>query len=233
MSPQQKHSKKVIRKEATAQLSTEAKHATLRRKGIDGPGSAEERIKEAAHILFTRKGFDAVKTRDIAKEAGINLALLNYYFRSKEKLFEIVMQENMQEFFMAIIQIINDEATSIQQKIELLVNKYIDMLLQSPELPVFVMLNMRNNPKRMELQGKFRESFLIKQIQTAVKNKEIGPVNPINIMINLVGLTIFPFIGRPMLTNVNSMTDEQFTQLMIERKTLIPKWMDAILKIEK
>src|SRR6185312_3444300 len=186
-----------------------------------------------AHILFTRKGFDAVKTRDIAKEAGINLALLNYYFRSKEKLFEIVMQENMQEFFMAIIQIINDEATSIQQKIELLVNKYIDMLLQSPELPVFVMLNMRNNPKRMELQGKFRESFLIKQIQTAVKNKEIGPVNPINIMINLVGLTIFPFIGRPMLTNVNSMTDEQFTQLMIERKTLIPKWMDAILKIEK
>jgi AcrR family transcriptional regulator len=212
---------------------TRARRASFRKRGMDTLVSAEVRLKEAAHTLFTKKGYDAVKTRDIAKEAGINLALLNYYFRSKEKLFEIVMQENMQQFFVSIIQVINDEKTSIQEKIEQLVNRYIDMLLQSPELPIFVMMHMRNNPRRIELQGKFKESFLIKQIQEAIKNKEIAPMNPINIMINVVGLTIFPFIGRPMLTNAHGMTDEQFYQLMQERKTLIPKWMDAILKIHK
>lgn len=233
MRPPEKHSRKHISKVAKTRLATQAKRTSLRRKGIDTLASAEERIKEAAHTLFTQKGYDAVKTRDIAKEAGINLALLNYYFRSKENLFEIVMQENMKEFFVSVIQIINDEATDIKKKIELLVDQYIEMLLKSPELPVFVMLHMRNNPIRIELQGKFRESFLIKQIQSAIKNKEIAPINPINIMINLVGLTIFPFIGRPMLTNAHGMSEEQFNQLMIERKALIPKWMDAILKIEK
>lgn len=233
MNIQQKHNRKPASKGAKARLATHAKHTSLRRRGIETLASAEERIKEAAHLLFTRNGYDAVKTRDIAKEAGINLALLNYYFRSKEKLFEIVMQENMKEFFVSIIQIINDETTSIQQKIEKLVDKYIEILLKNPELPVFVMLHMRNNPTRSELQGKFRESFLIKQIQAAIKNNEIAPVDPINIIINLVGLTIFPFIGRPMLTNINSMTDEQFKQLMMQRKALIPKWMNAILKIEK
>jgi len=78
--------------------------------------SAEQKIIEAARKLFTEKSFDAVKTRDIANEAGINLALLNYYFRSKEKLFEIVMQENMQKFFQSIVGIINDEETTIREK---------------------------------------------------------------------------------------------------------------------
>jgi len=93
--------------------------------------SAEQKIIEAARKLFTEKSFDAVKTRDIANEAGINLALLNYYFRSKEKLFEIVMQENMQKFFQSIVGIINDEETTIREKVELLVNRYIDMLLNA------------------------------------------------------------------------------------------------------
>lgn len=233
MSTTQKHTRKYSSKGTNARLPARAKHTSPRTRGTDTLASAEERIKEAAHLLFTKKGFDAVKTRDIAKEAGINLALLNYYFRSKEKLFEIVMQENMKEFFMSIIQIINDETTGLKKKIELLVDQYIEILLKNPELPVFVMLHMRNNPKRIELQGRLRESFFIKQLQLAIKDKEIAHVNPINIILNLVGLTIFPFIGRPLLANINSMTDEEFKQLMIERKTLIPMWMDAILNIEK
>ena len=68
-----------------------------KKKKIDD-GSTEQKIKEAARKLFTEKGFDAVKTRDIAEEAGLNLALLNYYFRSKEKLFEIIMLENLGHF---------------------------------------------------------------------------------------------------------------------------------------
>lgn len=197
-----------------------------------GDESAEQKIIAAARKLFTQKGFADVKTRDIAKEAGINLALLNYYFRSKEKLFEIIMQENMKQFFTSIHQAINDEKTDLRYKMELLVNRYIDMLSQNPELPLFVLANMRNNPKRAELQSKFRESHFMKQITAAMKRGEIAQINPVNIMMNIVGLTIFPFIGRPMLQSAGGVDDKQFEELMQERRKLIPKWIEATLKVK-
>ncbi len=83
----------------------------------------EEKIKEAARTVFTRKGFAATRTRDIAEEAGLNLALLNYYFRSKEKLFEIVMLEKMQVFFGFIGPIIYDDSTSLELKVEGIVSQ--------------------------------------------------------------------------------------------------------------
>jgi AcrR family transcriptional regulator len=194
--------------------------------------SAEQKIITAARKLFTQKGFDAVKTRDIAKEAGINIALLNYYFRSKEKLFEIIMQENMQEFFMSINQLINDEKTEVKHKIDLLVNKYIDILSANPQLPLFVMSNMRNNPQRGELQNKFRESYFMKQVQEEIKSGKIAPIKPVNFMMNIVGLTIFPFIGRTMIQNINGVDDKQFNELMEERRKMIPKWIEAMLKVK-
>src|ERR1700753_4502302 len=91
--------------------------------------TTEERIKEAARKLFTQKGFAGTRTRDIAEEAGINLALLNYYFRSKEKLFDLVMLENLGQFISGVRALFNDKATSLDQKIEALVNFYITQLL--------------------------------------------------------------------------------------------------------
>ena len=67
--------------------------------------TTEEKIKSAARTVFHTKGFAATKTRDIAKEAGINLALLNYYFRSKEKLFQIIMMDSIHSLFQSILPI--------------------------------------------------------------------------------------------------------------------------------
>src|ERR1700740_1080562 len=105
--------------------------------------SAEEKIKAAARKLFTEKGFDAVKTRDIAAEAGINLALLNYYFRSKEKLFDKIMQENMKSFMQGLEGILNDEHTGLEEKITLLVEYYLDMLIRNPDIPLFILSHAR------------------------------------------------------------------------------------------
>src|SRR5579863_7546056 len=100
--------------------------------------STEEKLKEAAKAVFTRKGFAATKVRDIAAEAGINLALVNYYFRSKEKLFEVIMAETVQKLFEKIKPVINDESTSIEQKLELIVDHYLEMLTQNPDFPLFI-----------------------------------------------------------------------------------------------
>src|SRR5690606_37985856 len=92
--------------------------------------SIEEKIKNAARLVFHKKGFAAARTSDIAEEAGINLALLNYYFRSKEKLFNIVMLEAFQSFFASISIVFNDADSSFNEKIEKFASNYIDLLFQ-------------------------------------------------------------------------------------------------------
>src|SRR5216684_17159 len=114
--------------------------------------STEEKIKAAAKKLFTQKGFAATRTRDIAEEAGINLALLNYYFRSKEKLFDIIMMENFRQFIQGIAMNVFDEKTSIGEKIEKLVIAYIDFLTLNPYLPIFILNEINGNPSKIAEQ---------------------------------------------------------------------------------
>ena len=100
-------------------------NSSLKKVKLKVDESAADRILKAASHLFTEKGFSAITTRDIANQAGTNSALVNYYFRSKEKLFELIMKENFSRFVEGISGILNDEQTTIWQKIDLLVEKYI------------------------------------------------------------------------------------------------------------
>ena len=122
--------------------------------------STEEKIKAAAYKLFTQKGYSATRTRDIAEEAGINLALLNYYFRSKEKLFDLIMAENMKQFMSGIYATINNKETSYNEKFALIVNAYIDMLTIQPDMPIFVLSEIRNDPSGLIERMKFDNSIL-------------------------------------------------------------------------
>src|SRR5690349_22519623 len=105
----------------------------VRKKKTDNSLSTEDKIKEAARKVFTQKGYAATRTRDIAEEAGINLALLNYYFRSKEKLFEIVILEKMHILLGKIGPAMMDERTSIEQKVEQIAEHYINTLVANPD----------------------------------------------------------------------------------------------------
>ena len=196
--------------------------------------STEEKIKAAAYKLFTQKGYAGTRTRDIAEEAGINLALLNYYFRSKEKLFDLIMADNMKQFMFGIFAIANDEKTGYEDKITLIVNAYIDMLTVQPDMPIFVLSEIRYDPsglvEKMKLDSAVMHSHLIKQLKQAIETGEIEPVNPLHILMNILGLTIFPFIGSPVLKKIGGMTDDQFTEMMQERKKMIPVWIKEILK---
>ncbi len=130
--------------------------------------STEEKIKAAARKIFTKKGYSATRTRDIAEEAGINLALLNYYFRSKEKLFDLVMLENFGQFIHGVRALFNDQDSSLEQKIEALVDFYISQLILNPDLPMFVLNEIRSDPKKLQARGLLRDilrkSVLMQQL---------------------------------------------------------------------
>jgi AcrR family transcriptional regulator len=200
---------------------------------IKADSSTEEKIKTAARKLFTQKGFAATKTRDIANEAGINLALLNYYFRSKEKLFEIIMRENLGHFFQGVLIIVNDAKTSFYTKIELLVDFYISRLLDNPDVPLFVLNEARNNPENLPIQFNLLNSYFMKQLMEETKKGRVKKLDPSHLMMNLLGLSIFPFVARPMVQKIRNINDKAFESLMMERKKLIPEWMKSMLEIKK
>lgn len=195
-------------------------------------GSAEERIKEAARKVFTEKGYAATRTRDIAEASGINLALLNYYFRSKEKLFEIIMKENIQLFVQGVKEILNHEESSLRQKMEQLVGYYIDMLLKHPHVPMFVISEMRQDPNKFVQDTGFKDimrgSVFLQQLM-ALQAAKKQQINPIHFMINLLSLTVFPFMAYPMMQQLFEMDPEGFKTMMEERKQLIPIWIDSIM----
>ena len=195
--------------------------------------STEERIKAAARKVFHQKGFAGTRTRDIAEEAGINHAMLNYYFRSKEKLFEIVMMETMAQFFKGVNLMLNDENTSLDEKIDLIVSNYVDLLLKEPELPTFILNEVRPNPQAFVEQNPIKEalthSVLTRQYAEAVARGEITEPNLMQAILNVIGLVIFPFIAKPILTSIINIPEEQYKALMLQRKTLIPQWIKAML----
>ena len=195
--------------------------------------STEERIKAAARKVFHQKGFAGTRTRDIAEEAGINHAMLNYYFRSKEKLFEMVMMETMAQFFKGVNLMLNDENTSLDEKIDLIVSNYVDLLLKEPELPTFILNEVRPNPQAFVEQNPIKEalthSVLTRQYAEAVARGEITEPNLIQAILNVIGLVIFPFIAKPILTSIINIPEEQYKALMLQRKTLIPQWIKVIL----
>ena len=195
--------------------------------------STEERIKAAARKVFHQKGFAGTRTRDIAEEAGINHAMLNYYFRSKEKLFEMVMMETMAQFFKGVNLMLNDESTSLDEKIDLIVSNYVDLLLKEPELPTFILNEVRPNPQAFVEQNPIKEalthSVLTRQYAEAVARGEITEPNLMQAILNVIGLVIFPFIAQPILTSIVNIPEEQYKALMLQRKTLIPQWIKAML----
>lgn len=199
--------------------------------------NSEERIKAAARKVFHQKGYAGTRTRDIAEEAGINHAMVNYYFRSKEKLFQIVMIETMTYFFQGISAILNEETTSLEQKIEQVVAKYIDLLLEEPELPTFVFNEVRTNPEpfieNSPIYKALQNSVLARQYAEAVARGEVSEPNLLQMVLNVISLVIFPFIAQPILIALNKIDNDQYKALMLERKKLIPQWIKAMLFVEE
>src|SRR5258705_8816561 len=155
--------------------------------------TTEEKIKDAARKVFLQKGYAATRTRDIAEEAGLNLALLNYYFRSKEKLFEIVMIEKMQKFFSILLPILYDKLTPLEVKVESIAANYIDLILANPDLPFFILSESRNNPELI-IKVTQKKDFLLNSVFIRqIKEKKPG-MNPLHFLINLLGMCVFPFV---------------------------------------
>jgi len=195
--------------------------------------NTEIKIKTAAKSLFLRKGYSATTTRDIAKVSNINLALLNYYFISKRRLFELIMFETMYEFLSKMVEVYNNDKTSLEEKVKLTSEKYIDMILAEPLLPTFILNELKNNPSfflKMPTTKMIMKSQLVNQYQEGIKNGLYLKIEPIHFVTNILSLIIFPFISSPIITKMEKLSKKDFNDMMLQRKKLIPKWIIQMIK---
>ncbi|MDR1370362.1 MAG: TolC family protein [Dysgonamonadaceae bacterium] len=196
----------------------------------------EEKIRAAAFKIFQQKGFAGTRTRDIANEAGINPALLNYYYRSKEKLFEIVMKESLGRVFTRLQIVLNESSSSIPEKIDTIVNIYIDLLKENPNIPLFVLSEIQANPEKFKKQIGFsdiriQEMAALKQAKEFMKNAGLDNIDPFHIVINMISMSIFPFAAKPMIKTLTGKDEQAFEEFIEERRKLIPVWIKSMLGI--
>lgn len=186
----------------------------------------EQKILDAASKIFLKKGLYGARMQEIADEAGINKALLHYYFRNKDKLYQAIFESKFQSFFPLILQIFNSEDT-IEEKIYRLVSRYIDFLSLHPYLPLFLINEINRNPQGQlpfkVIMGKIKSSRFIQQFEDMVKTGKFIPIQPEQFLTNLLGLILFPFINKAMLTIAFSMDETRFKSFISERKIIIPE----------
>lgn len=201
------------------------------KKNTDMSEKTEEKIKAAARKMFRTKGFAATRTRDIAEEAGVNLALLNYYFKSKKELYDEIMVETLKQFAKTIMDTANNPDLSIEERINNLINNYFDKFIEEPEIPLFV-VNTINSPdvetfiNSIGIKGLFKSTLLYKQMaeECEKKGKDIRQM-----LMNLMGLGIAPFFAKPIIRVLFEEDQEDFTKMINERRKLIVIWVKAIL----
>lgn len=197
--------------------------------------TTENKIKEAARKIFLEKGYGLTRTRDIAEAAGINTALLNYYFRSKEKLFNIIMNESIRELFSNLFEIIHNEGTSLSFKIDAIVNCYADVLSSSPNLPLFVLSELQSQPELFFKQVGTPKNLLLKscfftQLEALIKKNKLK-IKPLDIFINTIAMVIVPLIARPIMIHMHSMNNDVFNSFINERRKSVPVWIKEMIKL--
>lgn len=195
--------------------------------------STEEKILEAARKVFIMNGLAGARMQDIADQAGINKALLHYYFRSKDKLFETIFSEVSKRFLPRINAIFNSDL-SLFEKIEAFCREYMENVLQNPFIPLFVINEMNRQPKEFikklfSTERPQLEKFIM-QLNQAVLKKEIKPVNPVQLMVNMMALCVFPFLAKPLIQVISGADDAFFRAMIEERKQYVPRFIIDSIK---
>ena len=191
--------------------------------------TTQEKIIKAARTVFTKKGYSATRTRDIAEESGLNLALINYHFQSKDNLFKIVILEKFEVLFGMISPILSDAEISLEEKIESLVSNYTKLLLDNENLPIFVLNELKSNEQIFEKV--LQNARMLSQPIIEKQLKERGfKISTINFIMNIVSLTLFPFISKPLFVSSGLLQEEEFTNFVMDRKQHIPTWVMNTLK---
>jgi len=195
--------------------------------------STEQRIFDAAHELFVLKGMDGAKMQEIADKAGINKALLHYYYRSKEKLYEMVAKAVINRAVPVIRDLVESDYP-LEEKIGRFIDFYIELISRNPFIPLFIINELNKHPDR------FFETILPKdlpkpqiffrQVEEEIAKGKLRPVTPQHVLVNIVAMCVFPFVAKPMIRIVLGLDQQEIKAFLAERKEEVKSFVFQAIK---
>ena len=203
-------------------------------------GDTERRILQAARTVFVRRGTAGARMQEIAAEAGVNQALLHYYFRSKQRLAEAVFREAAARLVPAVLRLLSSDA-ALEQKVEGFVHLYIDTVREQPFLPGYILAELHQHPERVRglqeaiglqpaMVAKTLLTRLRTQLEEGAKAGTLRRIAPEQFMVSLLALTVFPFAARPVLDLALGMNDESFARFLDQRRAELPAFILSALR---
>ncbi len=194
-----------------------------------------ERILDAAHTVFLRKGTASSRTQEIAAQAGVNKALVHYYFGTKAALADAIFQRALGTLMPRIFGILADPNRSIEQKVPAIVREQIDFHSARPYLAGYLVSELHAQPERVSRLmtrqgGRVPLDVIRKQLREGAKAGKIRQISAEQFVVNLMGLLIFPFAIRPALGELLSLDATRWRAFIDERRRLVPDFFMAGLR---
>jgi AcrR family transcriptional regulator len=196
--------------------------------------NTEEKIIQAAEKVFIERGMDGARMQQIADEAGINKALLHYYYRSKAKLFAIVFKTAFKTFMPNLLGAFKGD-DDFFTKLRNFINTYLGIIEKNPHIPSFVLHEISHESDRLIMmlnELNINIDFIFEQVIDEIEKGHIRPIDPKHFFLNVVSLCIFPVVAKPMVLGILFKGDEKaYHQMMGERKTQVADFIIHSIKI--
>lgn len=203
---------------------------------VEGLNLTETELKiiQAAKDIFIKKGMEGARMQEIADAAGINKALLHYYFRSKEKLFEMIFKYVFTEVLTILFEVVSS-SMGIEEKIRAFFERHISFLKENPYLPGFIMHELARNPDLIVANAANLKISTIPtefavQIANGIKNGEIKEIDPRHLIVNMMSLSVFPFAAAPLIRSWMQIDENEYGKFLEDRKKFLPEFVIASIK---
>ncbi len=195
--------------------------------------STEDKIYLAARRIFVLKGMEGARMQEIADEAGMNKALLHYYFRSKENLFKAVFKDIFTKFFSKVKDTLFSNITS-KDKLVVFIDSYIDLISSNPYVPQFIINEINRDPKVLKtlmFESGIEPQKILELFFNEVKLENSSEVDSRHIVISLMGMLVFPFVARPLLQMIYFNNDsETYDHFLKERKEVVKNMIFKLIE---
>jgi AcrR family transcriptional regulator len=194
----------------------------------------QTKIMEEARKLFVKKGLKGTTVRDIAAESGVNVAMVNYYFRSKEKLFDTIFDEAFHILAEKIFGLA-DSNLPFFELIRQWIYSYYDTLLEYPDFPIFVLNELVANPRKLSRKFKDKNPYhLYMKLSERIKEEEAkGTIHLVSIpdfLLNVISLSIFPFAVRPIAIQFLNLSEDNYMKLLDKHREYVADFVIKAIK---
>lgn len=182
----------------------------------------KDKILHVARDLFVKNGYNGTSIRDIAAASSTNVAMINYYFRSKYNLFEIIFEDSLEILTSQLFKVFNSDE-SIFKLIEDLINTYYNTLIENPQIPIFILNEINLDPDRLTkrvLGRKPDEKIMIiyHRFEKEIEKGTIKRMPVLDVLLNILSMCVFPFMFERLAIKVADKTSEQYHIVLKEHK---------------